>query len=102
MPRSPDSTALVGHILSQTKHNLEFLASQDIISRAECREILARLPTNTDDLALSQRAVRLSIDDAPTSRPVPPPKAIARAKALWAYNEDGNASIHGLQSCSLY
>ncbi len=39
-----DSSALLAHILSQTKQNIEFLASQNKISPSDARDIIAKLP----------------------------------------------------------
>ncbi|THH21262.1 hypothetical protein EW146_g246 [Bondarzewia mesenterica] len=106
----PDTQALVSHIVSQTRQNVEFLVSQDEISREAGREILAKLPSasTASILALSEQTSRLMIPEPTISAPVsppppastelgppvrrnvpPPPVQLSRAKAIWGYNENG-------------
>jgi len=107
----PDPSALIAHIVSQTRENVEFLMSQGEISRDVGHGILAKLPT-TSDVALrdlSEQTRRMTIPSPPLSQPsidygsphrppsgppvrrnVPPSQpSMQRAKALWSYNENG-------------
>ncbi|KAH9974840.1 hypothetical protein BJV74DRAFT_863315 [Russula compacta] len=106
---SLDSSALIAHIVSQTRQNVEFLMAQNEISRDVGQGILAKLPTS-NDLAireLSEQTRRMTIpaplsppqiDYDPTPGPPsgpparriqPPQPSLQRAKALWTYNENG-------------
>jgi hypothetical protein len=108
-----DTSALLAHIVSQTRQNVEFLIAQDEISRDAGQRILAQLP-NASDVALrdlSEQTRRMTI---PTPSPQPPieydhpsappsgplarrntqqPPSLQQAKALWAYNENGSVNI---------
>lgn len=57
---------LLAHLINQTKQNVELLIELDHISTANGREILALLPSSTDNVA-----------DPP----------LERARALWDYHE---------------
>ncbi|KAI0029104.1 SH3 domain-containing protein [Vararia minispora EC-137] len=101
----PDQAALLAHIVTQTRQNVEFLISQNEISRGDGQMILAKLP-RAEDIALNQlsdQTRRLTIPEpgmpvaavavAPPARSVPLPSNVPRlqkAKALWAYNENGS------------
>ncbi|KAG6862238.1 hypothetical protein C0995_002169 [Termitomyces sp. Mi166 len=110
-----DAAALLAHILSQTRQNVDFLVAQKQISQDVANEILAKLPKpgvsidvlakKTQDLAISTPAPAAHTPTAAspygqassaagaTSSPVPAPTlapgVIFRAKALWDYNEHG-------------
>ena len=104
--QDPQTSALLAHVFQQTQSNISFLASQNYISPTDASELLSRLTTAqsransaTDRSADSLQASiqNLSVSPAPvpispnnTGRRVPPPPPrYQRAKALWAYNEDG-------------
>ena len=108
-----DTSALLAHIVSQTRQNVEFLIAQDEISRDAGQRILAQLP-NASDVALrdlSEQTRRMTIPmpspqppveyDRPPAPPSGPPArrnaqqppSLQQAKALWAYNENGSVSI---------
>ncbi|KAG6842102.1 hypothetical protein C0991_002756 [Blastosporella zonata] len=115
-----DPTALLAHILSQTKQNVEFLISQKQISTEIGREILSKLPNapTAAEAALVKQTQNLTIPStlppvhAPTATPAysqsysspphqPPPAAavtalppgvLFRVKANWAYNEQGQVN----------
>jgi hypothetical protein len=110
-----DSSALLAHIVSQTRQNVEFLVAQDEISRDAGQRILAQLP-NASDVALrdlSEQTRRMTIPvpapspqppidyDRPSAPPSGPPArrnaqqppSLQQAKALWAYNENGSVSV---------
>ncbi|KAL0575084.1 hypothetical protein V5O48_006887 [Marasmius crinis-equi] len=95
-----NGSALLDHILSQTKANVEFLIAQNHISSDAGREILNRLPTpsrdavhglteNTRNLNLSSGS-GYSPSGGPPQSSYPPPSNGARAKAIWGYNEEGS------------
>ncbi|CAL1715950.1 unnamed protein product [Somion occarium] len=108
MAKSSDSI-LLAHILSQTQANISFLAAQDIISPADASDMITRLATaqtkrsySTDQQTNGFNA--LAIAPAPSHSPVAEPQAVAppvrrnipappprvqKAKAIWAYNDDG-------------
>ncbi|KAI0261549.1 hypothetical protein BC834DRAFT_895810 [Gloeopeniophorella convolvens] len=105
----PDPSALIAHIVSQTRQNVEFLIAQNEIPRDVGQGILAKLPT-ANDVALrdlSEQTRRMTIPSPsmgtssrdygppppgpPARRAVPPaPSNVQRARALWAYNENGS------------
>ncbi|KAI0059164.1 SH3-domain-containing protein [Artomyces pyxidatus] len=96
----PDSAALIAHIVSQTRQNVEFLMAQNEISRDAGQGILAKLPTSSD-LAIRDLSDQTRRMTMPSSGPTndygppplrrdgpPPPPRSQRAKALWSYNEN--------------
>lgn len=95
-PQDSQSAALVAHIISQVESNVEFLASQNIISQADASTILSKLPNTANNNAnvdnLASRVNSLGVR-APASRPVPSAPAANQARALWAYNENGQVSM---------
>ena len=99
-PSDPQAAALLAHVLSQTQQNINFLASQNYISVNEASELIARLsqgPTSPitppDSLAASMNNLAVGPVRTPEpSRRIPPPpprNSVQKARALWAYNEDG-------------
>jgi hypothetical protein len=91
-----DQTALQ-HIVSQTRSNIDLLVSQNLLSQADAKEILAKLPSPQD---LSSVVQQLALDSSePTMlspnpivlarRGVSPPKQMVKVRALWNWNEDG-------------
>lgn len=107
-----DHSALLAHIVSQTRQNVDFLMAHDEISRDAGQRILAQLP-NTSDIALrdlSEQTRRMTIPepsphpaieyDRPTAPPSGPPARrnpqqtprIQQAKALWAYNDNSSVT----------
>ncbi|KAH9178372.1 SH3 domain-containing protein [Lactarius sanguifluus] len=90
----PDPSALIAHIVSQTRQNVEFLISQGEISHDVGRGIIAKLPTVNESPPLSQPSIDYSPHGPPSGPParrnIPPSQpSIQRAKALWSYNESG-------------
>jgi len=89
MTVSAEATALLSHVVSQMQQNVEFLVSQKYISAADASAIVARLPAVVDG----------GTDAAPYPMPQPerrvvphppaPRRPVAQARALWAYNENG-------------
>ncbi|KAI0749882.1 SH3 domain-containing protein [Daedaleopsis nitida] len=101
-PSDPQSAALLAHILSQTQQNISFLAAQNYISPTEAAELITRLSqgsastpatSSTDHLSSSLQNLAVGPARTPdTGRRVPPPPPrinVVKARALWAYNEDG-------------
>ncbi|KAK7691117.1 hypothetical protein QCA50_006220 [Cerrena zonata] len=98
--------AFLQHILSQTQANITFLASQGHISTTDATDMITRLATAHNKKATSPNHLAHSVQslaiapsasiptpavELPARRniPVPPPR-VQKAKALWAYNEDGS------------
>ncbi|KAI9001523.1 hypothetical protein BD414DRAFT_474925 [Trametes punicea] len=101
-PSDPQTAALLAHILSQTQQNISFLAAQNYISPTEAAELITRLsqgPRASNDSSpdalvsgVNNLAVAPARSPSPARRVVPPPpprQSTKRARALWAYNEDG-------------
>jgi len=108
-----DHSALLAHVISQTRQNVEFLIAHNEISREGGQRILAQLP-NSSDVAvrdLSEQTRRMTIQepypqppiqyDLPPAPPSGPPARrdaqqpprMQQAKALWAYNDNSSVSI---------
>lgn len=71
----PDPAALIAHIVSQTRQNIEFLISQNELSRDLGRDILSKLPSSSSSsnndhsvMALSDATRRMTIPE-PSSSP---------------------------------
>ncbi|KAF9493397.1 SH3-domain-containing protein [Pleurotus eryngii] len=99
MVASIDSNALLDHIISQTRQNVEFLMNQNHITAADGRDILAKItvPSSPSPVSsLAQQTQRLGINNPipqpqPQAHPPPPvplTKSSFQARALWAYNEN--------------
>ncbi|KAG7451016.1 SH3-domain-containing protein [Guyanagaster necrorhizus] len=87
-----DSSALLAHILSQTKQNIEFLVSQNKISSGDARDIIAKLPHDpaVDNITRSaQNLLVRSPPPPPIPQPYNPPPVttVSKARAIWGYNE---------------
>ncbi|KAH8109590.1 hypothetical protein DFH11DRAFT_1627110 [Phellopilus nigrolimitatus] len=111
MHTNPQSSALLAHIVSQTKSNLDLLVSQNHLLASDVAGILSRLASidsessSSPELPIGQLTL-YDYDNAgtpershsppkavlPTRRVVPPPSPLRtqRAKALWDYNENGS------------
>ncbi|KAJ6577344.1 hypothetical protein B0H19DRAFT_1119333 [Mycena capillaripes] len=91
-----DSSALLAHIVSQTRQNVEFLISQRQISPENGRDILSKLPNAPDHsiAALERQAQNLLITPPPSTGPMPgyPGAQTVYAKALWGFNEQAQNS----------
>ena len=107
-----DRSALLSHIVSQTRQNVEFLIAQNEISRDAGQRILTQLPSSSDlavrDLSEQTRLMTIPSPspqpttsteyDRPSAPPSGPPArrnahqppSVQQAKALWAYNENGS------------
>ncbi len=92
-----DSSALLAHILSQTKQNIEFLASQNKISPSDARDIIAKLPQDPSVGDITRSAQNLLVRSPPPP-PIPqpynaPPVTVSKAKAIWGYNESRQVAL---------
>ncbi|KAK2460947.1 hypothetical protein APHAL10511_007417 [Amanita phalloides] len=72
--------AMLAHIVSRVQSDVDFLVSQDYISRIDANQFLAKLPDNSTPAA-----------PAPVRRPAVPttPQAV-QARAIWGYNENNS------------
>ncbi|KAG5645192.1 hypothetical protein DXG03_006710 [Asterophora parasitica] len=109
---SVDSAALLAHIISQTRQNVDFLVAQKQLSEHDGRDILLRLPispasdptsriiqqTQNLDIRSNSPAAPSPVSRntyAPSYQPPSGPPATQRApplfqaKANWGYNESG-------------
>jgi len=95
---NPESAALLAHIVSQLETNVQFLVSQNYISRADANAFLAKLPKNgvPQTAASSNLASRMknlvTLSPSPPAAPARPAAQVQQARALWAYNEHGQDS----------
>ena len=111
MHSDTDNSALLNHVLSQTKANLQFLVSQNYISTTDASGLITKLSTlessasgGVSSLADRTRQLNLNASNErpssppravmPARRPIPPPLAprVQQAKAVWDYNVDGSVS----------
>jgi hypothetical protein len=88
------SRAYLDHIVSQTRHNIEFLLAQDQISQTDASAILDRLPATWEQSSAApiapvpQATPARKVAPAPSSFASPPayvPPAVTQCRALWAY-----------------
>ncbi|KAF8920172.1 SH3 domain-containing protein [Mucidula mucida] len=90
-----DSTALLNHIVAQTRANVEFLVSQHQLTDTAAKEIIAKLPApsdpHVDSLANDTQNLLIRAPPPPPA-PVPsytsPQPGFPKARAIWGYNED--------------
>lgn len=87
--------AMLAHIVSQVQSNVEFLVSQNYISRLDANQFLAKLPSTDATTKSVQPATRApkasfrkSSPAAPTKFPAPQALQVVQARAVWGYNED--------------
>ncbi|TFY52407.1 hypothetical protein EVJ58_g10034, partial [Rhodofomes roseus] len=90
---APDQ-AYLAHILAQTRANIDFLAAHNHISPTDADLMRNRLPSANAASALRIEEMNNLSVAAPGRRAVPPPPPRSapaqRARAVWAYNEDGS------------
>lgn len=94
-------SAFVAHLISQTQANVEFLHAQGYLTTEDAASIRSKL--GTPAVKTSEKSVNLPVptphpyDSTPSFQPHPPhppqppqsTQSHPRAKAIWAYNEDG-------------
>jgi hypothetical protein len=73
----PQPAALLTHLLSQIRQNVDFLVAQKYMSPADASAVMAKLPSDTAVAHPARRNI-----------PKPAPR-IVQARALWAYNANG-------------
>lgn len=96
------AAALLGHIASQMQLNVAFLESQNYLSpqdAATMKEIIGRLPVQTQTSVATTTQVKVVSAPALGGRAIPPPprqvtampsgNATVLARAVWGYNENG-------------
>ncbi|KAF9223601.1 SH3-domain-containing protein [Gyrodon lividus] len=103
VPHELQTSALLGHIANQMQLNVAFLESQSYLSPqdvATMKEIIGRLPVQTQAVVTTTTQVRVvpiagsgarAVPPAPAPAPVItalPKTATVYARATWAYNED--------------
>jgi LAS seventeen-binding protein 1/2 len=89
MPHDPQAAALLAHVVSQIQSNVDFLLAQNYISPSDASSIVSLLPAGTvDQLA---QPIPVGSPQTPTRRRIPAPPLAHRlqARALWAYNVNG-------------
>ncbi|KAI5119009.1 hypothetical protein M0805_004418 [Coniferiporia weirii] len=78
----------VDHIVEQIQHNVGFLVSQGHMTQQDADLVLSRLPSDASPV----QARPLLAAPAQARRgvqPPPPPSRLPQARAVWAYNENG-------------
>jgi hypothetical protein len=74
------------------KSNVDFLVSQNYISQSDASAIVSRLPpvAGINQLTPQIQGISVEAPEAPVRRGIPaPPVRKLQARALWAYNMDG-------------
>lgn len=102
VPHELQTTALLDHIANQMQLNVAFLESQSYISpqdAATMKEIIGRLPVQTQAVVTTTTQVRTVPTTGSGARAIPPSPApvtaaptqavTVYARAIWGYNEDG-------------
>ncbi|GLB40670.1 putative variant SH3 domain containing protein [Lyophyllum shimeji] len=97
MMSTPESAALLAHIVSQVETNVRFLVAQNYLSRADADAFLAKLPENgvpkaanaSSNSSLVSRVKSLATSSPPLK---PPQPQVQQARAVWGYNENGQES----------
>ncbi|KAF8623707.1 hypothetical protein AX17_007404 [Amanita inopinata Kibby_2008] len=108
------SAAMLAHIISQVQSNVDFLVSQNYISRADASQFLSKLPTSGASNTNTERpasvihhpvqpptaafpiptpvvhAITTPTSSAPTRRQVPSAPQVSQARAIWGYNENNS------------
>jgi hypothetical protein len=87
MPSDPQATALLTHVLSQMQHNVDFLVAQNYISSLDASAIMSKLPS-----AAGAPQATAAVAPPPRRNAPPPAPRTVTARALWAYNENGQVS----------
>ncbi|KAH6909075.1 hypothetical protein BKA70DRAFT_224447 [Coprinopsis sp. MPI-PUGE-AT-0042] len=72
----------LGFIISQTKQNVEFLASQNLLPSGDVQDIINKLNHSQTALETSMRSPH------PPAAPPIPARILFKARATWGYNED--------------
>jgi len=107
-PQNPESAALLAHIVSQVEANVQFLASQNYISHSDASSFLSKLPnlsnnqpnnatnavnTRFQNLTTTTPTIPVAVSPPAPPRIVPSTPQIQQARALWAYNENGQVEF---------
>jgi hypothetical protein len=91
-------SAFVSHLVSQTRANIDFLQAQGYLTKADATNIQSKLATAnikaSDESANPPVSIPQPHNQVSTYQPHPPQPtqptpSYPRARALWAYNEDG-------------
>jgi len=91
-------SAFVSHLVSQTRANIDFLQAQGYLTKADATNIQSKLATAnikaSDESANPPVSIPQPYNQVSTYQPHPPQPtqptpSYPRARALWAYNEDG-------------
>ena len=83
---------MLAHIVSQVQSNIDFLVSQDYISRFDADQFLAKLPSETTANGVQPTARAPKAWATPTCHPIPAPQA-PQGRAIWGYNEGNSVRL---------
>ncbi|KIY66556.1 SH3-domain-containing protein [Cylindrobasidium torrendii FP15055 ss-10] len=88
-----DTQALLNHIITSTRSNIEFLVSQHQLSAQDAQAIIAKLPSVEEPqvAALTNSTQNLLLSRAAPPPPAAPVSSLPKARATWGYNEDRQA-----------
>jgi hypothetical protein len=91
-------SAYLTHIVSGIRNDIDFLVSQGALSQNDARVITDKLPATDASSVMPTSSIvphRGTPNGPPMRNSVPPPPGPPsqfQAKALWAYNENGQVS----------
>ena len=97
--------AYVAHIVEQIQHNVGFLVENGHMAREDADLVLSRLPGHESASAAARAPPAPVAAPAPRRIPAPPMNApnsanqTVKARAVWGYNEEGQASTEIFLPC---
>src|SRR6266576_2805170 len=96
--QDPQAAAMLDHIVSQVQSDIEFLVSQNYISRLDANQFLAKLPAQSaangvQPTARAPSFPTASVAAAHRSAPASQAPQAVKARAIWGYNQDNAVSI---------
>jgi hypothetical protein len=103
-PSDPQAAALLAHIVSQITSNVDFLVSQNYMSQSDASIIVSKLTTGAvvNQPASRAQVMPVGAPQAPHRRGMlAPPARKVQARALWAYNKDGQVCTPPLSTSTL-
>lgn len=94
----------IEHIVEQIQHNVSFLVENGHMSQEDADLVFSRLPAGASVPASAPATVSSApalVSRRSVPAPPPPSRGAVQAKAIWAYNESGQASLTLILICSV-
>lgn len=86
----------IEHIVEQIQHNVSFLVENGHMAQQDADLVLSRLPAGAASVPASAPATVSApalVSRRSIPAPPPPSRGAVQAKAVWAYNENGQVSL---------